>query len=211
MSLLKAIPRSRAELRRPETRHHRGRLLRALFLGILIAALGATALAALVRAETKDAADLPASARPEGLSLYIEATSRGTLTYVCGRTDAMAWAWILRASDATLRDAANRKIGTFTSRVAVIPPPSHPKSNWDGSDGASLVAALEMSAQFPGEDRFWERYEVRSRTGTGRFTAAKSIVRVSTAWKIRPETKCDASRAGTVTRLPYRATILFFK
>src|SRR5512141_1050827 len=117
MSVSKAAPRSSAEPTRPAGRNHRGRLLRELFLGILMAALGATALAALVRAETKDAADLPASARPEGLSLYIEATSRGTLTYVCGRTDAMAWAWILRASGATLRDAANRKIGTFMSRV----------------------------------------------------------------------------------------------
>ena len=211
MSVSKAARRSGAEPTRPAGRHHRGRLLRAFFLGILIAALGATALAALVRAETKDAADLPASARPEGLSVYIEATSSGTLTYVCGRTDAMAWAWILRASDATLRDAANRKIGTFMSRVTVIPPPSHPKSNWNGSDGASLVAALEMASQFPGEDRVWERYEVQSRTGTGRFTAAKSIVRVSTAWKIRPETTCDATRAGAITRFPYRATVLFFK
>jgi hypothetical protein len=177
-----------------------------------LAALLATLLAgAPAQAESKALSDLPAGAQPEGLALYLEAQLAGTLTYICGRTDAMAWAWILRASDATLRDARNRRLGTFAERVTVIPPPRHPRSNWNGADGGNLVAALETSAQFPGEDRVWERYQVQSRTGAGRLTEAKSIVRVTTAWRIRPQTRCDQSRSGVATRLPYRGTVLFFK
>lgn len=154
---------------------------------------------------------LPPLARPSGLSPYLEARLDGTLTFVCGRTDAFAWAWILRASEATLREAGGRKLGTFAARTAVIPPPPRARSHWIGADGGVAITVREAGAQFPGDDRAWDRHAVQAREGAGLFTAARSIIRVSTAWRIRPEAPCDAARSGAVARLPYRGTALFLK
>jgi len=52
--------------------------------------------------------------------LFLEAKVVGTDTYVCGMTDAMAWAWFPQSSDGTLSDARHWFGRTIFSAVSTM-------------------------------------------------------------------------------------------
>ena len=79
-------------------------------------------------------------------------------------------------------------------------------------DDARVVgAALQARGLVPGDQRAWVRYDAQSREGPGRFSEAKSILRLSADWTIRPSEPCSRANAGEEVRLPYSGTDLFMK
>lgn len=155
--------------------------------------------------------DLPPEARPAPTAVYLEAAVAGAQLYVCAQTDALAWAWIMMASDATLLDDQQRPIGTYATRITMIPPPPGLGSTWEDVDGGRIVATAGPRGMVAGDKRAWVRYDAQSREGSGRFSEAKSILRISADWAIRPSEACSRANAGAEARLPYTGTDLFMK
>jgi len=164
------------------------------------------------QAQTSGLSELPATAVPPGMTLYRQATVSGEDVYVCRATDTMAWDWFLTASEAKLFDAANNQIGRYTTLVTIISPGSRRETTWENDEGTKLFAALVQSAPLAADhNRAWQRYDVKSREGSGAFSVVQSIIRISPAWFNRPTQPCDKSHAGSEVRLPYKGSDLFLK
>ena len=155
--------------------------------------------------------EIPPAAQPAGMRAYFASQVVGEETYACGRTDALAWAWLLRSSDASLADASSHRIGTFRSAVSVIPPPRTLPSVWQDGEGGRVTATLQSRGMMPDGVRVWSRYDVRQRDGSGPFTGAKSIVRISNGGIVRPAEGCDQSRSGAIVHIGYGGMDLFLK
>ncbi len=144
---------------------------------------------------------IPAAIEAPGLKAYIEAAATGFQVYTCGRNAAGAMAWTLKAPDAKLFDNNKKQIGTH-----------YAGPTWEANDGGKVVGAAKASAPAPdGKAVPWLLLEVKSHEGTGMFTEAKAIQRISTAGGLAPATGCDAAHANAESRVPYTATYLFLK
>ena len=178
----------------------------------ILAAMASVVVGSSVQAQSGLPPELPQGARPAGISVYLQATVVGAETYVCGMTDAFAWAWFLQDSTATLSDADGNALGKFSSRIRTVAPRSWEDANWQDVRGGKIVvvrvAGGQLSAQGP---RAWLRYDVQSREGAGDFAGARTIVRVSSAWFNRPTHPCDQSHAGLQMQMPYQGIDLFMK
>jgi hypothetical protein len=179
----------------------------------LVIGLAAALLAAIpAQAETSERAQLPPAALPAGLSVYLEASVTGEDTYTCLRTDAMQWAWHRTKSKGTLSDGRKRPLGSYESRIAIVAPRMFIETSWQDLRGRKVVADLKESGPVPGDNsRDWRRFDVKSHTGAGGVAAAKSVIRISTTWAVRPATLCNRFRADAVAWGPYRGTDLFLK
>lgn len=144
---------------------------------------------------------LPASIKPTGLSVFLEAPAKGVQVYTCSKDNSGKWAWTLKAPDARLFDSHKKPIGKH-----------YAGPTWEGKDGGKIVGAAKGSAPAPsGKAIPWLLLDVKSHEGTGRLTDAKAVLRVSTAGGLAPAQGCDEAHANKETRVPYTATYLFLK
>lgn len=156
--------------------------------------------------------ELLAAAQPAGMSVYLEARVVGADTYVCGMTDAMAWAWFPQSSEAMLSDARNSPAGRYSSRITIVAPRMSEEAIWQDASGGKVVANRTGSGQLSAVDRrTWQRFEIQSREGEGSFAAARTIIRISTSRTNRPAEPCDRTHSGTRVNLAYEGTDLFMK
>jgi hypothetical protein len=165
----------------------------------VLAALAAAGVTQSAGAQTP--ADLPAALKPAGISVYLEVPATGGQIYTCGRNDAGAWAWIFKAPEAALFDAAKEQIGKH-----------YAGPTWEALTGGKVVGAVKASAPAPAAGAIpWLLLDVKSSEGSGVFTQAKGILRVSTSGGVAPAQGCDEANAGKESRVPYTATYLFLK
>jgi len=144
---------------------------------------------------------LPPALGSTGLKPYLAVYAKGVQIYVCSKGDNANWIWTFRAPEAELFDAT----GTLVGRHYAGP-------SWAGTDRGTVVGAVTASADAPVADAIaWLRVEVRSREGTGVFTQASRILRVSTLGGKAPTAGCDEARVGSELRVPYTATYYFLK
>jgi hypothetical protein len=146
-------------------------------------------------------ADLPAAIKPPpGLSVYITALATGAQIYTCGKNDAGAWTWIFKAPEASLTDVQHKPLGKH-----------YAGPTWEGLDGAKVVGTVKGNVPSPSGSIAWLLLDIKSRDGSGGFTAANNILRVATAGGTAPAQGCDEARSGAENRVPYTATYLFLK
>ena len=144
---------------------------------------------------------LPAALDPGDLKPYLMVTADGVQIYVCGKTDGGTWTWTFKAPEANLFDAAGSKVGRH-----------YAGPTWEGFDGGKVVGNVKASAEAPVADAIaWLRLDIKAREGTGAFTQAAGVLRVSTAGGKAPGAGCDQTHAGTELRVPYMASYVFLK
>jgi Protein of unknown function (DUF3455) len=145
--------------------------------------------------------ELPAALKPGELKSYLAVPAKGVQIYVCNKNDAGAYTWTFKAPEAELDDAAGKAIGKH-----------YGGPTWEGNDGGKVVGAVKASAPAPGGNSIpWLLLDIKSRDGSGQFTQAAAILRVSTVGGTAPTSGCDESHAGAEQRVPYTATYYFLK
>ena len=130
----------------------------------------------------------------------IEAFAKGAQIYSCKAANG-GYAWILKAPDATLRDAHGHVIGKHFAGPS-----------WQAEDGSVVVG--EPISVSPSPDAgavTWIVLRAKSHTGQGVMASVQYVVRTRTKGGVAPATGCDASHAGAETRVPYSAVYLFFR
>jgi hypothetical protein len=171
----------------------------------LSALLLATFLALGSKAEAQTAVPtlpvLPPALASGNLKPYLAVYAKGVQIYACNKADNANWIWAFKAPEAELFDAT----GTLVGKHYAGP-------SWAGTDRGTVVGAVTASADAPVANSIaWLRLDVRSREGTGIFTQASRILRVSTFGGKAPTAGCDEARSGSELRVPYTATYYFLK
>jgi len=167
----------------------------------MLAAIALPLLAQSAFAETPALDQLPAALKPAGMSVYLEVPAAGVQVYTCGKNGAGAWAWNFKGPEAELFDTQKKKIGKH-----------YGGPTWEGSDGGKVVAAVKANAPAPGGNAVpWLLLDVKASEGSGRFTQAKAILRVSTTAGTAPAQGCDEANANRESRVDYTAVYLFLK
>lgn len=130
----------------------------------------------------------------------IEAFGKGTQIYVCKASGA-AYAWSLKAPDATLADARGRVIGRHFAGPS-----------WQANDGSTVVGVpLNVSPAPDAGAVPWLVLRAKSHDGSGEMATVRYIVRERTEGGMAPASGCDAGHAGKEVRVPYSAVYLFFR
>jgi Protein of unknown function (DUF3455) len=145
--------------------------------------------------------ELPAALKPGELKAYLAVSAKGVQIYACNKNDAGAYVWTFKGPEAELADTAGKTIGKH-----------YGGPTWEGSDGGKVVGAVKASAPAPGGNAIpWLLLDIKSRAGSGQFTQAAGILRVSTVGGQAPAAGCDEAHAGAEQRVPYTATYYFLK
>ena len=83
---------------------------------------------------------------------------------------------------------------------------------WEEPYGTKVVAAVKANAPAPGGNTIpWLLLDIKSSDGSGQFTQAKGILRVSTTGGTAPASGCDEAKQNQESRVPYTAVYLFVK
>jgi hypothetical protein len=178
------------------------RIVAALGAAMAVAGLSVLASSQVAPAQIPALASLPAAIKPPaGFAVYLEGAATGVQIYNCGKNDAGVWTWIFKAPEASLVDAQQKPLGKH-----------YAGPTWEGTDGGKVVGAAKASAPAPSAGSIpWLLLDIKSREGSGAFTQAQAILRVSTNGGVAPGAGCDEAHAGTENRIPYTATYLFLK
>ncbi len=130
----------------------------------------------------------------------IEAFGKGAQIYSCKAANG-GYAWVFKAPDATLSDAHGRAIGKHFAGPS-----------WQAEDGSVVVGEpLSVSPSPDPGAVAWIVMRAKSHTGQGEMASVQYIVRMHTKGGVAPATGCDASHAGSETRVAYSAIYLFFR
>lgn len=130
----------------------------------------------------------------------IEAFGRGAQIYSCNAANG-GYAWVFKAPDATLSDTHGHVIGKHFAGPS-----------WQAEDGSVVVGEpISVSVSPDAGAVPWIVMRAKSHTGQGEMASVQYIVRTGTKGGVAPTTGCDASHAGTETRVPYSAIYLFFR
>jgi Protein of unknown function (DUF3455) len=130
----------------------------------------------------------------------IEALGKGVQIYTCKASNG-AYAWTLKAPDASLSDAKGNVIGKHFAGPS-----------WQATDGSTVVGEPLNVSPSPAADAIaWLVLQAKSHTGDGIMANVQYIVRTRTQGGIAPASGCDASHTGAEVRVPYSATYTFFR
>ena len=176
-------------------------MLKCLTAALATAALVMSAQSGSAQTAMQGKVDIPAAITPPGLTSYLTVPAKGVQIYTCGKNQAGAWAWIFKGPEAELFNTEQKTIGKH-----------YGGPTWEGSDGGKVVGAAKANAPAPsGNDIPWLWLDIKSSEGSGQFTQAKAIQRISTAGGTAPPSGCDEANANKESRVPYTATYLFLK
>jgi hypothetical protein len=147
--------------------------------------------------------DIPDSLRvPATEVLAYRAKAKGVQIYRCaaGKDDAAHFAWLLKAPEADLYDAAGGKIGKH-----------YAGPTWEARDGGKVIGEVVAHANSPDPNGIaWLLLKANSAPGTGIFGNVRYVQRLHTVGGIAPADGCDQSTAGSETRVQYSADYWFY-
>ncbi len=116
------------------------------------------------------------------------------------KEDPSHFAWALKAPQADLVDGAGRKVAKH-----------YAGPTWEAADGSMVMG--EVVARDDGPDPSaipWLLLRATSTSGTGLFTNAQFIQRLSTTGGKAPADGCDQSHPDAESRIAYSADYLFY-
>jgi hypothetical protein len=162
---------------------------------LLLAATAAEA-QSTPRPEVPDAIKAPA-----GEQVVLVAHAAGSQIYTCGKGDDGKPQWTLKAPEAQLRDTKGALIGHHAAGPS-----------WKHIDGSSVMGKMAAKAPSPDAGSIpWLLLTAASHEGTGALARVTSIQRVRTrGGQAPPPGKCDPSKPGAETWIPYTADYYFF-
>ena len=127
-------------------------------------------------------------------------SATGVHVYECRPTGNGRFMWTFTNPDATLTDGA-------VSRAVQRAP-----NSFESSDDRSSTTSVVRSSASAGADNLpWLLLAARSPSGAGLFSGVTSVQRVNTSGGVAPRDGCDASTAGTQTRVAFSADYYFYK
>ena len=143
---------------------------------------------------------VPAALRPAaGETLLLVTPATGVQIYECSasKEQPTRFEWVFKAPEAELFDPSGRRIGKH-----------YGGPTWESNDGSTVVGQLKSRDDGPDPNAIpWLLLSTKSTLGTGIFSRTRSIQRVDTIGGKAPTTfVCDAAQAGSIARVPYRAT-----
>ncbi|HXU63373.1 MAG TPA: DUF3455 domain-containing protein [Polyangia bacterium] len=152
----------------------------------------------------------PTLAVPLGATLKLHDRGVGAQVYTCtastpgaggaGGTAGPTYSWVLKAPDAMLLDEAGVQVGTHGAGP-----------EWTSTDGSVVNGVKVVQENSPLSDAIpWLLLRAISTTGTGVFSDVTYVQRVNTMGGKAPATGCDATTAGTDTRVSYTADYYFY-
>jgi len=159
-------------------------------------------IAAAVPAQVMPRPEVPDALKaPAGEQVVFVAHAAGSQIYTCSKADDGKPQWTLKAPEAQLRDTKGRLIGHHAAGPS-----------WKHIDGSSVTGKMVAKAPSPDAGSIpWLLLTVVSRQGTGAFARVTSIQRVHTKGGLAPPAeKCDPSKPGAETWIPYTADYYFF-
>ena len=146
--------------------------------------------------------DIPEALRaPANQLLTQQAHAKGVQIYQCrpSKEDATRFEWVLLAPEASLFDAAGKKIAKH-----------YGGPTWEGMDGSQVVGQVVARANSPdGHSIPWLLLSAKSTSARGQFGAVASIQRIHTVGGSAPPV-CDASKADVPLRVAYSADYYFY-
>jgi hypothetical protein len=157
-----------------------------LAAGLLLLAAGATG------AE-------PGLSLPPGSKLLFSAAADGVQIYAC-EAQGGGFAWVFKAPEAALFDAAGRQIGTHFAGPT-----------WQAADGSAVTGEVMEKVDVPGGAAIpWLLLRAKTHRGEGRLAPVAFIERRDTKGGVAPVTGCDAAHGGAELRMRYSATYVFY-
>lgn len=157
------------------------------------------ATAALAQAPARPEVPDPIKA-PAGEHVVFVAHASGSQIYTCGKGDDGKPQWTLKGPEAQLRDAKGALIGHHAAGPS-----------WKHIDGSSVTGKMAAKAPSPDAGSIpWLLLTAVNHEGTGAFARVTSIQRVHTkGGQPPPAGKCDPSKPGAETWIPYTADYYF--
>ena len=155
-------------------------------------------------AATPVAPQVPANLQPPaGQALVMEALASGVQIYDCAaKADGGGPAWVFRSPEAALADQRSNSLGKH-----------YAGPTWEALDGSIVVG--EVKARDPGPTPAsaipWLLLTAKSNSGSGVFSAVRSIQRVATGGGVAPAEACTTEKLGQSARVPYTAAYYFYR
>jgi Protein of unknown function (DUF3455) len=173
-----------------------------LLAKILQAALSA-AVAGCVGVAPQGPGDIPAPlnvANDQTLTQQLHAT--GVQIYRCeaAKGDPAQFEWSFKQPEATLATQAGRNVGKH-----------YGGPTWEANDGSKVTGEVVARANSPAPGAIpWLLLTAKTTSGTGMFSAVKSIQRLHTVGGVAPAGGCSQTSAGQELRVTYSADYLFY-
>jgi Protein of unknown function (DUF3455) len=168
----------------------------------LFRVVGAIAMLFAAQGQGPARPEVPESLRaPAGEEVILKAEATGVQIYVCQAGADKNFAWVLKAPEAELADAAGKKIAHHFAGPT-----------WKHIDGSEVTGKViaKQDAPKPGAIP-WLLLAAASHTGEGIFSRVTSIQRIHTQGGLPPKANtCDASANGKESRSPYSADYYFY-
>ena len=159
-------------------------------------------LAACSTSPSVRAPDVPTALQPPADQMvYLEALATGVQIYECAQKPDSTFEWAFKAPEASLATRSGQTLGKH-----------YAGPTWVSTDGSAVVG--EVKARDPGPISSaipWLLLAAKANRGSGVFSSAKSIQRVSTNGGLAPLEPCDATRLHAVARVPYTASYYFYR
>jgi hypothetical protein len=146
--------------------------------------------------------DPDALAVPAGSVLVFKARGAGVQIYDCraAADDASRFAWALRGPEAQLLDERGAAIGRH-----------YAGPTWDLADGSRVAGEVKARSDSPTAGNIpWLLLEAKGNAGSGLLSTVSAIQRLHTEGGVAPAEGCDATHAGAMARVPYKADYSFY-
>jgi len=136
---------------------------------------------------------------PGGNQLGFALEAEGAQVYACAANGA-SFGWAFQAPEAKLTEANGPAAGTH-----------YAGPTWESNDGSKVVAA-KLEAVTPDATSIpWLLLRAASHAGSGRMAEVTFVQRIWTWGGNAPSHGCDATHAGAIARVPYRALYCFYR
>jgi Protein of unknown function (DUF3455) len=146
--------------------------------------------------------DVPESLRaPAGEEVVLEAHAKGVQIYTCQLGADQKSAWVLKAPEAELTDAAGKTILHHSAGP-----------NWKHADGSEVTAKVAAKHDAPNPDAVpWLLLTAIGHKGEGILSRVTSIQRIHTEGGLAPSANtCEAATNGKEARIAYAADYIFY-
>jgi hypothetical protein len=146
--------------------------------------------------------DVPATLRPPaGQVVYLEALATGVQIYECSQKADSTYEWAFKAPEASLATRSGQNLGKH-----------YAGPTWESTDASTVVG--EVKGRDPGPTSAaipWLLLSAKTNGGSGVFSSAKSIQRLSTSGGVAPAQPCGAANLHQIARVPYTAAYYFYR
>jgi hypothetical protein len=168
----------------------------------LIQVMGATAALFFVLGFGPARPEVPESLKaPADADVILTAHATGVQIYVCQSETEQGSAWVLKAPEAELTDAAGKRIMHHAAGPS-----------WKHIDGSEVTGKVVANQDAPKPDAIpWLLLSAASHTGEGTLARVTTIQRIHTEGGLSPNASdCNVSANGKESRSAYSADYYFY-